>query len=300
MPARQPFTLLCQQLARKPGVGRADLHLHTTCSDGSYTPAEVVELACRCGLSAIALTDHDTLAGVATARQLAAGTPEVISGVEITTEFRGRELHLLGYFVDLHDDALQDALAGIRRDRVERFHAMIERLRGLGVSVDRQQIDPGRESLGRRYLAELLVQQGQAGSVREAFQRWLGDRGRAAVPKRRLPVAEAIRLVRQAGGVAAWAHPSYDGAGPALGELAALGLGAVEVEYPDLRLSLRQQLRDGARRLGLAITGGSDCHGPGRRSVGACTISDEELERLRQLSRGDPCSVPCTTRSSKG
>ncbi|MFO0925752.1 MAG: PHP domain-containing protein [Gemmataceae bacterium] len=299
MPSRQPFTLLCQQLARKPGAGRADLHLHTTCSDGNYTPAEVIDLARRCGLSALAITDHDTLAGVEPARDAAGGAVEVVSGVEITTEFRGRELHLLGYFVDIHDHALNDALAGIRRDRVERFHAMVERLRGLGVSVTIEAAGSAPESLGRRYLAELLVRQGKAGSVREVFQRWLGDRGRAAVPKWRLPVAEAIRLVRAAGGVAAWAHPFYDGAEPALGELAALGLGAVEVEYPDLRLTLRQQLRAWARQLGLAVTGGSDCHGPGRRTVGACTISDEELERLRQL-RGNSCSVPCTTSSSKG
>src|SRR4051812_35229746 len=101
MPARQPFTRLCQQLALGPHAGRADLHLHTTASDGEYTPAQIVELAHRAGLAAIAITDHDTFGGVDLARAAAGPSLEVISGVEITTEFRGRELHLLGYFVDI-------------------------------------------------------------------------------------------------------------------------------------------------------------------------------------------------------
>lgn len=298
MPARQPFTYLCQQLARGPRLGRADLHLHTTCSDGSYSVAQVVELARRCGLSAIALTDHDTLAGIPLARQLAGERLEVVAGVEITTEFQGRELHLLAYYVDIENRPLAAALDCLREARATRFGEMVERLRHLGVSIEEGAIDATRASLGRRYLAELLVEQGLAGSVREAFQRWLGDRGRAAVPKKRLPVAEAIALVRQSGGVAAWAHPPYDGSQQALTELAALGLGAVEVEYPDFRQAHRQHLRQTATRLGLAVSGGSDCHGPGRRTVGACTISDEELETLRQ-HRGKPCSAPCSTSSSK-
>ena len=115
--------------------------------------------------------------------------------------------------------------------------------------------------------------------------RWLGDDKPAVMPKRRIPVGEAIRLVRAAGGVASWAHPSYDGAKQHLADLAALGLGAVEAEYPDLRRSQADQVRAWARQLGLAITGGSDCHGPGPRGVGACTISDAELDELRNHRR---------------
>ena len=300
MPARQPFTFLCQQLARGPRAGRADLHLHTTASDGLYTPAQVVELARRAGLAAIAVTDHDTLAAIPPARKAAADTSlEVIAGVEITTEFRGRELHLLGYFVDPECQHLVKALTWVCRGRVERFHTMVGRLREAGVSVEVGANDLAPASLGRRHLAEMLVAQGKAGSVREAFQRWLKDGSLAAVDKRRLPVAEAISLVRQAGGVAAWAHPSYDGETLArLRELAALGMGAVEVEYPDTGRSQKDTLRRWAGELGLAVTGGSDCHGPGKRAVGACSISDEELATLRQ-SRGDACSAPSTTSSSK-
>src|SRR5262245_30341444 len=120
MPAGQPFTRLCQTLAQRPLLGRADLHLHTTCSDGSYTPAHVARLACRGGLGALAVTDHDTLAGLPRARDAASGTGlEIISAVEITTEHHGRELHLLAYFVAEDNEALNRALAWIRQQRVE-------------------------------------------------------------------------------------------------------------------------------------------------------------------------------------
>jgi predicted metal-dependent phosphoesterase TrpH len=296
MPVRQPFTHLCQQLARGKYAGRADLHLHTTFSDGLYTPAEVVDLACRSGLAAIAITDHDTTGGVQAAREAAGARLEVIAGAEITTEHRGRELHLLAYFVDVADGPLESALRTIREGRVERFRVMIERLRECGVSVE-EETGPAPEALGRRHLAEMLVRQGKVGSVREAFARFLADGGRAVAPKKRLPVAEAIALVRQAGGVAAWAHPAYDGTQECLAELALLGLQGVEVEYPQAGRGRVQELRLWAAALNLVVTGGSDCHGPGRRSIGARTISDQELDLLRQRTRGSTCSAPCSTRS---
>ncbi|HTU93611.1 MAG TPA: PHP domain-containing protein [Gemmataceae bacterium] len=285
MPAGQPFTALCQLAARGPYAGRVDLHVHTTHSDGAYTPAQVVDLARRAGLAALAVTDHDTLGGVQVARAAAAGSGvEIVAGVEITTEHRHRELHLLGYFVALDHIGLTAALADIRRHRRERFREMIERLRGRGVSLDgEEQLVQGKpEALGRRHLAEMLVRARRVATVREAFARYLGDRGGVAVPKKRLPVAEALILVREAGGVAAWAHPAYDCTQEQLTELRALGLGAIEVEYPDVRRSRGLELRGWAGQLGLAVTGGSDCHGPGRRCVGSSTISAAEFMQLRQ------------------
>ena len=287
MPAGQPFTQLCQSLARPRYFGRVDLHLHTTFSDGTYSPAQIVDLARRSGLSAIAITDHDTLAGIAPTRLLAGAAPEVVSGVEITTEFHGRELHLLAYCFDIDNSALRLALAHLQAERVVRFQAMIERLHTLGVHIEEADIaDLGdTTTLGRRHLAELLVQAKKAVSVREAFQRYLGDHGRATVPKTRLPVGEAIALVRGANGVASWAHPNYDCNQETLLELKRLGLGAIEAEYPAFRANRVKELRQLARELGLAITGGSDCHGPGlpHRSVGATSISHEELQRLREM-----------------
>ena len=282
MPAGQPFTFLCQQLARPPQAGRADLHLHTTYSDGTYTPAEVIDLARRSGLGAVALTDHDTLGGVPAAQAAAAGTSvEVVPGVEITAEYNGREIHLLAYFVALGNVPLGQALAEVRRQRAQRFGEMLERLRDCGVSVVEEGFTAPPEALGRRHVAELLVRQGHVGTLREAFQRYLGDGARAVVPKKRLPAGEALALVRGAGGVAAWAHPAYDCTREGLLELRALGLGAVEVAYPDTRPARGRQLRAWAEALGLAVSGGSDCHGPGRRAVGCRSISAAELEALR-------------------
>ncbi len=286
MPAGQPFTALCQLAARGRYSGRVDLHVHTTHSDGTYTPTQIVDLARRAGLDAVAITDHDTLGGVATAQAAAAGSGvEIVAGVEITTEYRQRELHLLGYFVALDHAELTAALTEIRQHRLERFREMIERLRSRGVSLEagEQHVQGSPEALGRRHLAEMLVRARRVATVREAFLRYLGDRGGVAVPKKRLPVTEALDLVRQAGGVAAWAHPAYDCTQEQLTELRALGLGAIEVEYPEVRRSRILELRSWAEKLGLAVTGGSDCHGPGRRSVGSCTISAAEFGQLRQM-----------------
>ena len=308
MPARQPFTALCRAATRPRAAGRSDLHIHTRHSDGGYTPAEVVGLARRAGLAALALTDHDTLAGIPEAQSAAAGTGlEIIPGVEISAEHHDREFHLLAYFVDVDNADLEAALRLLRHYRTERFWTMVERLRGCGVTLDeevmraelrqqrgaelREQPGSGRKSaaahgaLGRRHLAMLLVREGRVGTVREAFARYLGDQGRVAVPKVRLPLREAIDLVRAAGGVAGWAHPNSECTAANLADLRGWGLGALEVEYPACRPSRMRLLRGLARELGLAVTGGSDCHGPGKRSVGACTVSSADLERLRGMVR---------------
>ncbi len=285
MPAQQPFTALCQLAARpRPWADRADLHLHTTHSDGTYTPAQVVELARRAGLCAFAVTDHDTLAGVAPARAAAAGTGlEVVAGVEISCEYQGQELHLLGYFVSTEGGPLAEALGRLRGHRAGRYREMIDRLRGLGVDLTEEDVPAGSDAPGRRHLAEALVRRRRASTVREAFTRYLRDGGRAFVPKLLLPVAEAIRLVRGAGGVASWAHPPDGAPRGAFAELGAMGVHAVEVEYPGFRAGRVRQLRERARELGLVVTGGSDCHGPGGadRAVGARSVSREELESLR-------------------
>jgi predicted metal-dependent phosphoesterase TrpH len=287
MPARQPFTQLCRAAARRPTVNRADLHVHTTASDGTYTPAQVVDLARRSGLAAVAITDHDTLGGVAAAQAAAAGfNLEVIPGVEISAEYQGKEFHLLGYFFRLDDGPLLAALERLRAERTERFWDMVERLKQCGVSIEEDELPApaNGEALGRRHLAEILVRTRRAGSVREAFLRYLGDGGRVVTPKTRLPVADAIALVRGAGGVASWAHPSYDCERASLCELHGLGLQAVEAVYPGFRPSRTRELRSWAAALKMAVTGGSDCHGPDqpRRAVGVCGITSEELEVLRQ------------------
>src|SRR5262249_27382262 len=135
MPRRQPFTALCQTVATLTARARADLHVHTTHSDGHYTPAQIVDLARRSGLAAVAITDHDTVSGVAEARAAAPAGLEAIAGVEITSEYQGKELHLLGYFFRPDDEPLLAALKRLRHHRVERFYAMVDRLRATGIDL---------------------------------------------------------------------------------------------------------------------------------------------------------------------
>lgn len=294
MPSHQPFTALCQAMAPGPHAnGRADLHVHSTHSDGTYTPEQIVGLARRCGLSAVSITDHDTMTAIPEAQRAATeDSLEIVPGVEISCEDQGREFHLLGYFIRIDDPDLLSALSRLQLHRRERYWEMIDRLRSCGVVFDEEaeadRVNPG--SLGRRHLAAMLVEKNFAGSIREAFARYLGDRGRASVPKRCLPIREGIALVRGAGGIAAWAHPPYHCTQERLLELRAMGLQAVEADYPGWKQSRRRHLRQLAAELGLAITGGSDCHGDGhyRSDLGACGVSPEELTKLRRLafSRG--------------
>ncbi len=281
MPARSPFTQLCQAALAPPKSDRADLHLHSTASDGRYTPEQVVDVARRIGLAAIALTDHDTLAGCEPARLAAAERLEVIPAVELSCERDGREVHLLAYFVRVDDIALNQALNRMREHRVGRYAEMVAKLRRLGVDVP--DALPSDASMGRRHLAEALVDAGKVGTVREAFHRYLDDGGPADAPKLRLDLTEAIAIVRAAGGVTSYAHPSPQVDRQELATLAKLGLQAVEAEYPGFRKSRTSELKQWARELGLAVTGGSDCHGPDepRRGIGAVTIARSDLDQLR-------------------
>jgi predicted metal-dependent phosphoesterase TrpH len=296
MPARQPFTALCRAAGHPRPANRIDLHVHTTYSDGTYTPVQVVEMARRSGLAALAITDHDTVDGIPAAEAAAAGSQvEIIPAVEISTGYHERELHLLAYFVDRADASLAAALKRLRDHRRTRFWDMVDRLRSCGVSLDQDALrsQTGAGSLGRRHLAMLLVQARRVRSVREAFLRYLGDQGRVMLPKLRLPVQEALTVVQQAGGVASWAHPGSSCTRATLMELRNWGLGAVEVEYPACRASRTKELRGLAAEQGLAVTGGSDCHGPGnvRQDVGACGITAEELKILRSKSCGRAASL---------
>jgi 3',5'-nucleoside bisphosphate phosphatase len=289
-----PFTRLCRGLAVLRNPGRADLHTHTTFSDGTHTPEGLVERAIKAGLRAVAVTDHDTTAGVEPARRAAGGRIEVIAGVEVTAEFRGAEAHLLGYFVDTDDPALSRALADLRAARRTRLVEMAQRLSSLGASVEEDVATLAPEvSVGRRHLARILIARGHAGSLHGAFTRWLGRPEVADVPKRRLPADEAIGLIRGAGGVASWAHPPADTDLRALEELREMGLAAVECAYPWPSRARETRLRQLARAAGLAVTGGSDSHDPGppARAVGARSVTVEELARIRSLVSCVPTPV---------
>jgi predicted metal-dependent phosphoesterase TrpH len=290
MAKRSPFTALCRQFARLSEPRRADLHTHTTASDGAYTASQVVALARQAGLAAVAVTDHDTLAAVPEAIAAAASLPqpgvEVIPGVEITTHLDGRELHLLAYFVDPGHPELAATLARTRDRRRDRFRDYLARLAGRGLAVpdDRARlVEAATPSLGRRHVAGLLVACGFARSPQEAFHRLLGRLHGEVTPKDPPAIGDVIPLVHDAGGVTSLAHPPAEFGDAEFRTLRGLGLDAVEAVYPWGRSSQVARLRDAASRHGLLVTGGSDCHGPTpvHRTVGSYAVTSEELDRLR-------------------
>jgi len=266
---------------------RLDLHVHTTASDGLWTPARVVQEALARGLRYLAITDHETTQGAIEAVGLARGTPlEVIPGVEISIGGPEEELDLLGYFVDpVHPDLLR-LLEDLQAERVERIRAMAERLARLGMPVpwERVRALAQGEVLGRPHLARAMVEQGYVADEAEAFRRWLG-RGRPAyVPRRPVDPREVIAVIRAAGGVAALAHPGRSGLPRDLEGLWRAGLAGLEVFHPDHDPADIPRLMAIARTYDLVPTGGSDFHGPGpdgRILLGTMPVPESTVERLR-------------------
>jgi 3',5'-nucleoside bisphosphate phosphatase len=288
MPRNSPFTALCGQLAKLNRPRRADLHIHTNASDGEYTPSQVVALARQAGLSAAAITDHDTLAAVREAQEEGGEEFEIVPGVEISAEFAGREVHLLGYFIRLDHPELNARLAEVCVSRRERFRDFIAELahRGNELSADRVKlVEDVSPSLGRRHVAALLTVSGTAQNNAEAFQRFLGPLTGLVRPKSLIPVEEAIHLVRTAFGVPSLAHPPANLSDHDFFTLAGFGLAALEVNYPWGRNSRAGKLLEATNRFGFACTGGSDCHGPHppHRRIGSHGIASHELDRLRKL-----------------
>ena len=260
--------------------------MHTTHSDGACSPCEVVVSAANVGLKALAITDHDTLSAVAVARPEAERLGvELIAGVELTAEYEGREVHILGHFLRDDDPSLVAATSSLRRARAERIRALVDRLESLGLSVDLEALGRAfpRATLGRKHLADWLARTGQVSSPRDAFTRYLGDGGPAEVPKPRLAWTEAIALIRGAGGVAGLAHPPYNLREATLRLLADAGLGAIEVAGPAVNPRCGKRWRAWAASMGLVPIAGSDFHAPDRpgRWLGSVTTPSEDLERLR-------------------
>jgi len=294
MPRGSPFTRLCSQFAGLEGPRGADLHVHTLASDGAFTSSQVVAFAKQAKLKAIAITDHDTIDGLKDAHRTAAEMPsptvEVVAGVEITTTFQGRELHLLGYFFREDHAGLQSLLGRSCELRRQRFQGFVERLASQGVTIPPESITALKQvssSLGRRHLASLLVRSGQARSHHEAWHRFVGP-GTRGVPSPEWPgIEEAIAALRDAGGVPSLAHPPDFLEEGDFETLKQAGLLALEVVYPWSRSAIGSRLRAIASRLELLTTGGSDCHGatPAHRMIGSYTVSGKELDRLRDHAK---------------
>lgn len=250
-------------------MSRIDLHLHTTHSDGSLRPSDVLTLAKHANVSALAITDHDITTGIPEA--MAAGEElgiDVIPGVEISSFDGKSELHILGYWVQWDEAVFNQRLARLRESRHRRNPLIMERLRqaGLDVTYDEVRSLAGTESVGRPHIAQLLMQKKYVSSAKEAFDRYLAD-GKPAYVARELPTpTEAISWIREAKGVAVLAHPTWvkesgEGLRTCVSALKEAGLGGVEVHYSTHTKSQTSQYLELARRLDLLVTGGSDFHG---------------------------------------
>lgn len=245
---------------------RVDLHTHSTASDGLLAPIDLVDAAHAAGLAAIALTDHDTTAGIAAATVAGERVGlKVIPGVELSARYLRHEAHILGYFIDPASQALQHELSRYREVRLARMERMVEKLATIGKPVDLARVREiaGAGAVGRPHLAAAMVEAGYVDGMRMAFDRYLGHGRPAYVPKPDLAPAEAIAVIRAAGGVPVLAHPfsTGDPAGVLPG-LRDLGLMGMEVWYGEYSPEQRGELHALATGLGLIPTGGSDFHGP--------------------------------------
>jgi predicted metal-dependent phosphoesterase TrpH len=273
----------------RPGMtdARIDLHTHSLASDGELTPSDVAARARAAGVAVWGLCDHDTVAGLVEARAAAEVQGiRFVAGIELSTFLGAKEIHVLGHFVDPAHPSMrefEDFLAEHRRGRMQRI---VERLAALGVRIRPEDVEKfsGGKTIGRPHVARAVVEAGAAATVKEAFDRYLGEGRPAYVGRYRLEAAEAVRLVRGAGGTATVAHPGvsrlerHD-----LAQLRAAGMDGLEVHHADHVPSQREKYLRIADELGLVPTAGSDYHGPAvspDRKLGGVTMPPEDLARL--------------------
>jgi len=270
-----------------------DLHLHTTASDGHSTPVELVREAVAAGITKLAVTDHDTVAAVphVVAAAEAAGVLAV-AGIEITAVHDGRDVHVLGYFVDPLNIILNEFLVRQRQDRRRRVIEIADRLEALGAPVDRVALtaaatQPGK-SPGRPLVAAALIAAGHVRDIPEAFDRYLSPGAPAFIERIGAPPADVVRLIDEAGGLAAIAHPGKMQLDEIIPTMVEAGMPAIEVFHPDHGASDIARYQEVAARFGLLITGGSDYHGPGTgraASLGRLGISEEAFAALADRAR---------------
>jgi len=264
-----------------------DLHSHTTASDGELTPEELLARARQAGVTTLAVTDHDTVEGLARARAAAeAQGIRLVPGIEVSTEAEGREVHVLGHFVDFAEPGLASFSTRLKTERAERMGRMVARMNQLGFAVTLAEVEAvaGGAHLGRPHLALALVNRGVVGSAKEAFDRFLGDGRPGWVDRSRLLAEEAIAMLHRAGGTATIAHPGSSKVSPyTLERLARAGLDGLEVFHPDHVPSQRDAFLRRADQLGLVPTAGSDFHGPRvspDRALGMVSLDPSHFARL--------------------
>ena len=269
-----------------------DLHLHTAASDGTDSPAELVRACREAGIATMGVTDHDTTAAIPeVAREAERAGLEFVPGIEITAAWEGSDVHLLGYFVDHESLVLRAFLEEQIGDRIRRARAVAGRLVSLGVPVDMESLiarAEGRPVL-RPHIAQALVEAGHVEKEREAFDRYIGEDKPAYVARRGATPAEVVAIIRKAGGISSMAHPAVTGQDALIPELAMAGLDALEAYHTDHTDDDTARYLALARRLGLAVSGGSDFHGfrsEHSNGFGRVNLPAAEFTAFRRRARG--------------
>jgi predicted metal-dependent phosphoesterase TrpH len=265
----------------------ADLHLHTTFSDGTYTPEELVAQGRRLGFAALALSDHDTVEGCARMESACASANiEFIPAAELTAELEGHELHILGYFLETTNARLLVELERFQEVRQNRIREMVARIRKLNVPLREEQVfEVARcRAPGRPHVARALVQAGLCANLDEAFERFLKKGRPAWVPKCKMSAAEAIALIHHAGGLAVMAHPGLNNCDDLIPALAECGLDGIECYHTKHAAAEAYHYQKMAEQLRLLVTGGSDCHGlsKGRPLIGGVKLPYARVEEMKK------------------
>jgi hypothetical protein len=272
---------------------RADLHLHTTASDGKLTPQELVRQAVELKLDVIAITDHDSVGGISPALEVAKSFPQlmVIPGVEINTDVPKGEVHILGYFINYRNPEFNHALEELRNSRYERGKKMVARLAEIGVHIDWGRVLglAGGGSVGRPHIAQAMLERGYISSLQEAFTKYIGRNGPAYVERKKLNPIEAVKLVINAGGLPVLAHPAdIEPLEPFILELKRAGMVGIEIYYNGYASKTIDQLKRLAKKHNLVACGGSDYHGLDESigaSMGSVDVPRESVEQLFSLSK---------------
>jgi len=264
----------------------ADLHLHTSFSDGTYTPSELVLKSLKAGLDAVAVTDHDTVEGLEETIKLGKDNGlEVLPAIELSSERQGCEIHILGYLLDFRDKDLLDKLNFLKKNRVERAYNIIDKLGGLGLKLNPETVfDLSKGgTVGRLHIARAMLKDKLIKSLSEAFQKYIGDSSPAYVAGFKFSPQEAIALIRKSGGIPVLAHPYTIKDDDLLNELISYGIMGLEAYYPEHSQAQVNFYLNLAQEKSLLVTGGSDCHGKAKPEVriGSIKIPYSLVDKLK-------------------
>lgn len=241
-----------------------DLHVHTIHSDGLFTPKQVVQKALEKGLAAVGIADHDTISGIPEALEASKGNGiEVIAGVELSSQYDGKDIHILGYYFDNDNPQLLEYLNRFRQERFRRADKMVKNLNDLGVHISMEEVEAksGGTSIGRPHLAEVLMEKGFVETFQEAFQRYLGYGSKAYEEKYKINPEKAIALISEANGLSFLAHPGYSVSNELIFHFIKAGLDGIEIVHPNIQENRTRQLQQLVQSYNLLVSGGSDCHG---------------------------------------